>query len=823
MTSSNSSNSSNTAANLPPPLIAHQHTLYLSFTPKSLPYAEIAAFHIATKQAKTSKIMLRTGLSSDLLGQHAELNIPKGPLAAAKTTLVGKSAIVRCIARLVAPQSQSELYPESEASLQRRVAIDAWIDSLRSALASTLASASTSPSTSSGPSKNGAKNSSNNKNNNDDGSHSSSSPNAVVAVLEAASPKGFLVGDTLSLADLVAWDALVATRGASSKLAPWLHAIHAHPELAAAAETVHAAIAGAPLLDSCRRDIAEQLLPITGADPALLLSIIEEPRDHAKGDLTLPLPRLRLPGNHVEVAQAVCEQFKPTALIEKAVAVSGFINFFIRKEVRQGSVIKTAITLGQTYGTNATGFGKFGVVEFSSPNIAKPFHVGHIRSTIIGNFIKKMLDASGWGSISLNYLGDWGKQYGLLAVGFQKYGNYEELESDPIRHLYEVYVRINSEAEKDTSIHDEARAYFKRMEDGDQEAYGLWKRFRDLSIVKYKEIYGRLNIEFDVYSGESQYSLNQMRDVLNELSDLGLLVPDQGALIVDLKKYKLDVAVIGKTDGSLLYLSRDIAAAIDRHNIYDFEQMFYVVGNQQDHHFKQLFRILELQGKTWAEKCNHIGFGMIKTKDGNMSTRKGTVVFLEDILANAKEEMHSVMLKNENKYAQIEDPHTVADIVGQSAIMIQDMSSRRSKDYVFDWSRVFSFEGDTGPYLQYAHSRLCSIERQAANSSTPVTVSIDQLDEIDFSQLTEPQAFEVIDAIAAYPDVVREVGKTYEPCGIVAYAMRLSHSVSSAIDVLWVANQPRPLAQARLALYVAARITLGNALSILGFRPLTRM
>lgn len=235
------------------------------------------------------------------------------------------------------------------------------------------------------------------------------------------------------------------------------------------------------------------------------------------------------------------------------------------------------------------------------------------------------------------------------------------------------------------------------MEDGDKTALALWQRFRDLSIGKYKEIYGRLNVAFDVYSGESQYSLTQMRSVLDELTILELLKPDQGALMVDLAAQKLGVAIIGKTDGSMLYLSRDIAANIERKKMYDFDEMFYVVGSQQEHHFKQLFTILKLMGKEWADKCHHINFGMIKSKDGNMSTRKGSVVFLEDILNQVQEEMHEVMKKNEVKYAQIENPVAVSDIVGMSSIMIQDMSARRHKNYEFDWNRMLSFEGDTGP------------------------------------------------------------------------------------------------------------------------------
>lgn len=354
---------------------------------------------------------------------------------------------------------------------------------------------------------------------------------------------------------------------------------------------------------------------------------------------------------------------------------------------------------------------------------------------------------------------------------------------------------------------------------GDKDALVLWQRFRDLSIAGYEKTYNRLNIKFDLYSGESQYSLSQMRVVLDELNSKGLLKPDNGALVIDLKEHGHGTAVIGKTDGSMLYLSRDIAAADYRHKTYDFEKLFYVVASQQDHHFKQLFKILELMGKTWTDKCTHISFGMIKSKNGTLSTRKGNVVFLADILDQVQEEMHNVMKKNEAKYAQIEDPERVSDIIGMSAVKIQDMAARRIKDYDFDIDRMTSFEGDTGPYLQYAHARLSSIQRKRDD----ISVTLENLDDIKLDLLTEPTALAVIELVQEYPNVIRELGQTYEPCNLVTYALRLSHAVSSAYNDLWVVGQPEDLAYARLALYGAARTALGNALTLLGLEPLERM
>lgn len=374
------------------------------------------------------------------------------------------------------------------------------------------------------------------------------------------------------------------------------------------------------------------------------------------------------------------------------------------------------------------------------------------------------------------------------------------------------------DASEDETVHDQARAYFKKMEDGDAEALGLWKKFRDLSIVAYKAIYARLNVNFDLYSGESQYSLAQMGECLEELKAKNIVTPDGGALIVDLKPHGLGTAVIGKSDGSLLYLSRDIAAASHRYEEYGFDKMVYCVGTQQDHHFKQLFKILELSGKTWGQKCEHVGFGLIKSKDGNMSTRKGSVVFLSQILDQVKDEMHEVMKKNEAKYAQIEDPEHVSDTVGMSSIIIQDMGARRVKDYAFDWSRMLSFEGDTGPYLQYAHARLCSIERKVAFKVTPSTIK-----SINLSLLQEPEALLVMDILVTYPEVLAEISTVLEPCQLVNWCFRLAHAVSSAISELWVAGREEDVAHARLAMYSAARVCLGNALTLLGLEPLERM
>lgn len=368
---------------------------------------------------------------------------------------------------------------------------------------------------------------------------------------------------------------------------------------------------------------------------------------------------------------------------------------------------------------------------------------------------------------------------------------------------------LQKDADQEPTIHDEARAYFKKMEDGDETALALWSRFRELSITKYKSTYARLNIHFDIYSGESQVT-ESMGRALELLKEKELIKSSDGAFIYDLSQHKLGTVVIQKQDGATLYMTRDIGAAIERYEKFHFDSMIYVVASQQDLHLKQLFKILELMNFEWASKCQHINFGLVN----GISTRKGTAVFLEEILDEAKKTMHEVMQKNEKKYSQIDNPDYVADVIGMSAVRIQDMAARRVKNYDFEIARMCSFEGDTGPYLQYAHARLCSIER---NSGIPINP------DADITLLAEPEASELLNMVAQYPDLVKALMLSLEPCNVVTYAFKLSHTVSLALEGLWVMGQEQKLAEARLLMYWAARVTLGNAMRLVGLIPLERM
>lgn len=580
-------------------------------------------------------------------------------------------------------------------------------------------------------------------------------------------------------------------------------------------------------VDLFRSYITEELSKLSGVSKDLIFPALEWTSASDRGDLVIPIPRLRVKGTPpAQLATEWAEKFPRGKLLKEVVAKGPFIQFFFAPELLYKFVLKDILTKKADYGNLTVGQGKKVVIEFSSPNIAKPFHAGHLRSTIIGGFLSNLHEKLGYEVVRLNYLGDWGKQFGVLAVGYGKYGNAEALKKDPINHLFEVYVKTNADlsAEKGpdeknpspSATDDAARQYFKRMEDGDKEALDLWQIFRDLSIEKYKKTYKRLNIEYDRYSGESQVPAELMKKSLEILKEKGLVTEDQGALLIDLTPHnkKLGKAIVQKKDGTTLYLTRDISEAITRYEKYKFDKMIYVIAVQQDLHVAQFFEILKLMEVEFADKLQHVNFGMVQ----GMSTRKGTVVFLDNILEEARDKMHSVMKRNEEKYTQIDNPEEIADLVGISAIMIQDMQSKRINNYAFDWARMLSFEGDTGPYLQYAHSRLRSMERNASS-----LVNVDDLAKAEFSLLKEPIAEELVRTLAQFSDVLLTCAKNNEPSTLVTYLFKLTHIVSSCYDILWVAGQEKPLATARLALYSSARQVLNNGMKILNLTPVDRM
>ncbi|KAI7896148.1 putative arginine--tRNA ligase, cytoplasmic [Mucor mucedo] len=566
-----------------------------------------------------------------------------------------------------------------------------------------------------------------------------------------------------------------------------------------------------------KQSIANQLSKHTPCNPKDITTFMRPSKQMKEGHISIAVPKLNAsltdptPKQDLPAwTQSIADNFEPNEFIEKASAQNTNLFFKFREPEFIKHVLQQVYQDNKSYGwshipkpNNDTV-----LIDYSSPNIAKPFHAGHLRSTIIGNFTRIIHESLGYNVIGINYLGDWGKQYGLLAIGFQKYGDESKLVSDPIHHLYEVYVKINADAKDDDVIYRQANEYFKKMEEGDPTALKQWSRFREMSIKSYASIYDRLNVKFDVYSGESQVNpyISKAHDMLDEKKLLTRT--EDGAYAVDLETYKLDKAVIRRADGTSLYMTRDLASVLMRSDLYPFQKGIYVVGSEQAGYFKQMFQISKLMMDP-SLNLQHIGFGRIK----GMSTRKGTVVFLQDILDTAKERILEYM-NNDQEKSQMKDRDAIADQLGMSAILIQDMKSKRTKDYEFSWDRMTDAKGDTGVFLQYAHARACGIERKSGTEISP---------NVDFTILKEKEAMDLVQSIAQFPEIVEAAFASLEPSTLVNYLFKLSHATSVASKFLRVKDMEQDVSKARMLLFWSARITLRNGLYLLGIKPIKQM
>ena len=462
----------------------------------------------------------------------------------------------------------------------------------------------------------------------------------------------------------------------------------------------------------------------------------------------------------------------------------------------------------ENYGKSNFGEGKTVVIDFSSPNIAKPFHIGHIRSTVIGNSLHKIYSSQGYKTERINHLGDYGTQFGKLIVAFKKWGNKEEVEKNPIKELLKLYVMFHDEAEKCPELEDEARAWFTKLENNDKEAKDLWQWFRDESLKEFSRVYDLLDIEFDSYAGESFYS-DKMDKVIEKINEKGLLKQSQGTNIVDLEDFNMPPALITKNDGSTLYMTRDLAAAIYRKETYDFEKCIYVVGSQQTLHFQQLFKVLELMG--FEGNMVHTPFGMVSLEEGTMSTRKGRVVFLEDVLKQAIEKTKETMLSKNPNAQNIDE---ISKVVGVGAVVFQELSNSRIKDYIFSWERTLSFDGETGPYVQYTHARCCSVLRKADEEITS---------NINYDLLNDEDSIEVLKIIDSFNKNILNALRKNEPHIITRFVLDLAQAFNKFYHDNPILVKDLELKKARLALVSATRQTLENALALLGMKAPEKM
>ena len=543
-----------------------------------------------------------------------------------------------------------------------------------------------------------------------------------------------------------------------------------------------------------------------------ITALIEVPPNKDMGDFAFPCFKLAKVFRKAPnmIAAELSEKIEAKGVISNVTPLGGYINFFVNKSQLAETVIKDVLTKKEKYGHSNLGKDKTIVIDFSSPNIAKPFHIGHIRTTVIGNALYKIYDSQGYNTVRINHLGDYGTQFGKLIVAFKLWGNKEAVEANPIPELLKLYIQFHEEAEKKPEMEDEARAWFTKLENGDQEAKELWQWFRDESLKEFARVYDLLDIEFDSYNGESFYS-DKMDRVIDIIKDKGLLQESQGTNIVDLEEYNMPPALITKNDGSTLYMTRDLAAALYRKENYDFEKCIYVVGSQQSLHFQQLFKVLELVGFEWAKDMVHVPFGMVALEEGTMSTRKGRVVFLEDVLKQAIEKTKETMLTKNPNALNVDE---IAKQVGVGAVVFQELSNSRIKDYTFSWSRTLSFEGETGPYVQYTHARCCAVLRKAEEEVTT---------DINYELLNDVDSAEVLKVIASFNKTILNAMRKNEPHIITRFVLDLAQAFNKFYHDNSILVEDAELRKARLALVCATRQALENGLKLLGMQAPERM
>ncbi|MDM8183986.1 arginine--tRNA ligase [Enterococcus cecorum] len=538
-------------------------------------------------------------------------------------------------------------------------------------------------------------------------------------------------------------------------------------------------------------------------------NLLEKPKYAEHGDVAFPVFSLAKIFRKApqQIATDLVAQLDTTGF-EKVEVVGAYLNFFMDKAQVSSQVLREVLTQKASFGSQNIGQNKQVPIDMSSPNIAKPMSMGHLRSTVIGNSIGFLLEKIGYQPVRINHLGDWGTQFGKLIVAYKLWGSQEAVEKDPIAELLRLYVDFHEKAETQPELEDEARAWFKKLEDGDEEALALWQWFRDESLKEFTDIYDLLEVKFDSFNGEAFYN-DKMDEVVTMLEEKHLLKEDKGAEIVDLSAYDLNPALIRKSDGATLYITRDLAAALYRKRTYDFGQSLYVVGNEQSNHFKQLKAVLKEMGFDWAEDMHHVPFGLI-TKDGKkLSTRKGKIILLAEVLNEAIALAKAQIVE---KNPTLENKEEVARQVGVGAVVFHDLKNDRLNNFDFALEEVVRFEGETGPYVQYTHARCQSLLSKAAFD----------VENVGDLSLNDEESWEVIKLIQSYPEVVLQAANTYEPSVIAKHAIKLSQAFNKYYAHSKVLAEDEQK-QARLALVYAVSVLLKEDLRLLGLHAPNQM
>ena len=565
-----------------------------------------------------------------------------------------------------------------------------------------------------------------------------------------------------------------------------------------------------------KEKIAQKISEVTNIEKEELKTYIEIPPNSDLGDYAFPCFKLAksLRKAPPVIASEIKEAIKlDDGSIEKIEIVGGYLNIYINKASLAETVLKEVAQKQEKYGSSNIGMGKNVVIDYSAPNIAKPFHIGHLRSTVIGGALYKIYNFLGYNSVGINYLGDWGLQFGKVMAGYDMWKDEYDFSQSEIQAILKIYVRFCQEEKEKPELTEIAREYFKRLEDGEEKEVETWKWIRRISLENYQKTYNLLNSKFDSYNGESYYN-DKMDAVVDELREKGLLKESEGAQVVDLSEYDMPPCIIITSAGTTIYATRDLASLKDRINKYDFDKAIYVVGNEQRLHFKQVFKVLELMGyPEYAKKCEHVPFGLVVDKDGEkIGSRKGNSVFLEDILKEAIQKVEKII---DEKNPGLEDKGEVARKVGVGAIIFNDLSNSRIKDEIFDWDMLLNFQGETGPYIQYIYVRTRSLLEKAGY--------VPDLENINFSKLQEKEAVETLKLLYRFNEFVILAADKNEPSIISRYLIDVAQNFSTFYNEHKIITEDKTVQDARLALTYAVGTVLKSGVTLLGMEMPNKM
>lgn len=533
--------------------------------------------------------------------------------------------------------------------------------------------------------------------------------------------------------------------------------------------------------------------------------LLEIPPKAEMGDFAFPCFKLAKVFRKAPpmIAADIKEKIGCPEFLSRVEVMGGYLNFFVDKSMFAKQIVENYLN-DKNYGGASEENGKTICIDYSSPNVAKNFHVGHLRTTIIGNSLNKIFSKLGYKVERINHLGDWGTQFGKLIVAYKNWGSKEAVEENGIDELMRIYVKFHDEAELDDSLNDEARAWFTKMEQGDEEALSIWKWFREISLKEFMRVYDLLGMEFDSYAGESFYN-DKMQPVIEELKEKGLIKVSDGAQIVELEDYNMPPCLITKKDGSTLYATRDITAALYRKKTYDFEKCIYVTGLEQKLHFAQWFKVIDLMGYDWSANLMHVPYGLVSLKGGKLSTRKGHVIYAEDILHEAIQKTRSII---EEKNPNIPDKEEVAKQVGIGAVIFNDLYNQRIKDVIFDWDKLLNFDGETGPYVQYTYARAASVIRKIGEVPSIY----------DYSVLSDDASMALLKEIARYPQVVADAADKLEPFVVSRYAVALAQAFNKFYHDCQINVEDENVKYTRANVVIIVKSILKDALSLLGIQ-----